>query len=267
MRYYRFLQSPKVQEPSWLRSRIDCFSCMDEDGFSWFYIPLSSAEEAQMLISETNFFITFEEVDFEDNIDWNKQWSEHSPAFQDNQLNVDLSKYTSLNQVFRPLYLKAGSGFGDLSHPTTRLVLAMMAPHIPVNTVVDIGCGSGILTLASILLGAKSAYGIDIDKAAISHAQENACLNKLENHAVFLQPHEFKLLPSHDIIILMNMIRSEQQDAWLALPQLHALSGSCFTSGIIASEKKCYLKECFKRGWSLIEEQQQDIWLGFHWKI
>ena len=76
------------------------------------------------------------------------------------------------------LNIEPGLAFGTGSHPTTKLCLETLEGYINSNsTVLDIGCGSGILSIASLLLGAKSALGVDIDalavKTAVSNAREN----------------------------------------------------------------------------------------------
>ncbi len=73
------------------------------------------------------------------------------------------------------LNIEPGLAFGTGSHPTTKLCLETLEKYIDENsTVLDIGCGSGILSIAAILLGAKSAFGVDIDKLAVKTAIENA---------------------------------------------------------------------------------------------
>ncbi len=73
------------------------------------------------------------------------------------------------------LHIEPGLAFGTGSHPTTKLCLETLEKYIDENsTVLDIGCGSGILSIASLLLGAKSAFGVDIDKLAVKTALANA---------------------------------------------------------------------------------------------
>ncbi len=73
------------------------------------------------------------------------------------------------------LNIEPGLAFGTGSHPTTKLCLETLEKYVKENsTVLDIGCGSGILSIASLLLGAKSAFGVDIDKLAVKTALENA---------------------------------------------------------------------------------------------
>ena len=79
------------------------------------------------------------------------------------------------------LHIEPGLAFGTGSHPTTKLCLETLENYINENsTVLDIGCGSGILSIASLLLGAKSAFGVDIDKLAVKTALENAKENGFE---------------------------------------------------------------------------------------
>ncbi|MBF5059980.1 50S ribosomal protein L11 methyltransferase [Candidatus Neptunochlamydia vexilliferae] len=158
-------------------------------------------------------------------IDWNKQWELHAPGFKEGFVSVALKNYGGSNHSFR---LAPGAGFGDLSHPTTRLMLSLMPKEITAP-VIDVGCGSGVLSLAAKTLGAPSVLGIDIDPAAIEHSQKNAKLNELE--CIF--DTKIELVPPSPLI-LMNMISSEQRIAWDALPSLG--SYTLIVSGYLEDE-------------------------------
>ena len=70
------------------------------------------------------------------------------------------------------LHIEPGLAFGTGSHPTTRLCLETLEKVVtPGATVLDIGCGSGILSIAALLLGAQTAFGVDIDKLAVKNRQ------------------------------------------------------------------------------------------------
>jgi ribosomal protein L11 methyltransferase len=193
-------------------------------------------------------------------IDWEEQWRHFSPNFYDGISHIDLSLYAPA--CHRELLLKPGGGFGDLSHPTTRLCLKLMAPYVDSSTVIDIGCGSGILTLAALLLGAKRGIGIDIEEEALIHARENARLNKLRRCTHFT-PQLNRTPPKPPLLILMNMISSEQKIAWNAHPQLHHPNATLITSGILKREKKEYLKWAKEQGWELIDQSTEKGWMGF----
>lgn len=85
------------------------------------------------------------------------------------------------------LNLDPGLAFGSGTHETTRLCLQAIEKYTTANsTVLDVGCGSGILAVASLLLGAKSAVGVDIDEMAVKTAKENAVLNKVNDRFTVL---------------------------------------------------------------------------------
>ncbi len=198
-------------------------------------------------------------------IDWESQWAAHGHNFHDGYVHVDL---TSLRESTPHLHLEPGPGFGDLSHPTTRLVLRMLAKYLKKQTVVDIGCGSGILTLAAAAMGAPTVFGIDIAVEALEHATQNAKLNLLEQQCHFCLPPDFVWkLNSQPIIVMMNMIQSEQQIAWSSLPVLHGQPGLCLTSGILKEEREEYLTLTSSWGWPLHEEMEDSGWLGFIFKL
>ncbi len=80
-----------------------------------------------------------------------------------------------------------GLAFGTGNHETTRLCLSELEKHISEGTtVLDVGTGSGILSIASVLLGAERAFGVDIDPTAVRTAVENAELNKVQDKCTFV---------------------------------------------------------------------------------
>lgn len=183
-----------------------------------------------------------------DQINWEEQWALFAENFYDGKAHINLGEKT--------LLLLPGPGFGDLSHPTTALMLEMMRDCVLGNQILDIGTGSGILALAALLLGANSAYGIDIDPDALVHAEKNNILNGL--NARFSQALPKRLSPS---IVLMNMILSEQRAVFS-----HKANQSAklwITSGILASQENEYLKQASDWGWRLISKLQKSEWLGF----
>ena len=75
--------------------------------------------------------------------------------------------------------------FGTGTHATTRLCMELLEQSItPGCTVLDVGCGSGILAVCSVLLGASHADGVDIDELAVKIAGENAALNQAADRTI-----------------------------------------------------------------------------------
>lgn len=109
--------------------------------------------------------------------DWATAWKQYyHPTKVGERLVVVPSWETykkSQNEVI--LTIDPGMAFGTGTHDTTRLCLQMLEKFVNTDTVLlDIGTGSGILAIASVLLGAKSALGVDIDEVAVRVARENA---------------------------------------------------------------------------------------------
>lgn len=194
-------------------------------------------------------------------IDWENQWARHGSDYRDGMVHVDLTTF-SKNTPF--LLLKPGPGFGDFSHPTTRLSLKLLAEHLDEQEVIDIGSGSGILSISAALMGSPLVYGIDIDKEALCHSTENALLNKVNERCLFFEPEKSLIEPSlKPRIILMNMIQSEQEVAKPSLSFLSRQPGIYITSGIRSSDKKRYLEKTNEWGWSLLHEETEEGWSAF----
>ncbi len=180
-------------------------------------------------------------------INWKEIWEIHAPHFKEGHAVVPLSKKLSFK-------LKPGPGFGDLSHPTTNLILNFMKPLIKGKTVIDIGSGSGILSIAAALLGAKEVYAFEIDEDAIHHSLENFKLNNLK---IFLN----KNPPLVDLVTI-NMISSEQKMALTQYPFIQKFPTTILSSGLLLHEKEAYLKEMSP--WKLVQEKKEKGWLGLH---
>ncbi len=188
-------------------------------------------------------------------IDWHSQWEQHAPNFQDGYAHINLGSQCKL-------LLTPGPGFGDFSHPTTQLMLEYLRKESMTRCFVDIGSGSGILSLAAASLGSQEVHGIEIDPEAIEHACLNGKINGLK--VDFYQPHLFKANLTAPLTIAMNMIRTEQKTAWASLPSLHRLQGNIFTSGVLEEEQELYLNQTKEWGWTLISTRSLQGWLAFH---
>lgn len=233
----------------------------DPDKVSKIYITADSEHSIEGLLKR---FAFIEYIDLEEmgDVNWVEQWKIHGINFRDGHVLIDVPE--ALSPSWRQLKLMPGAGFGDLSHPTTRIMMRMMKHDVSDQYVVDIGCGSGVLALCAVALGAKHVFAIDIDELALKHSKENAALNGMENKLSFYLPEEFQLPADVKApVILMNMILTEQQNAWAVLKSLHCQKGICFASGILAEEKQEYIKLVKEWGWTICEEQEEHSWIGY----
>lgn len=184
---------------------------------------------------------------------WQKQWEEFAEDFHDGYAHIHLKKYGCPKDL--RILLCPGPGFGDLSHPTTQLMLDLLIPQAVDKTVIDIGTGSGILAIASKMVGAKTIAGIDICPEAIKHANQNAKVNN--QHIPFST--SYPSLSPHSLF-LMNMIFPEQK---MVMEKSFPNSSQWITSGILEEQEESYLKETEKWGWKLLEMKKKNGWLGF----
>ena len=112
--------------------------------------------------------------------DWRNNWKKYfSPLNVGTKLTIVPSWYENYDTHGRTaLNIDPGLAFGTGGHETTRLCLEMCEKYMKSgDTVLDVGCGSGILGIAALLTGASRAVGVDIDEVAVRTAKENAELN------------------------------------------------------------------------------------------
>jgi ribosomal protein L11 methyltransferase len=130
------------------------------------------------------------------------------------------------------LTLDPGLAFGTGTHPTTALCLEWLASHELSNkTVIDYGCGSGILAVAAVLLGAKVAHAVDIDPQAITATESNALKNKVVDKIKTYLPEQFT--PFQADIVLANILAKPLIDMAEQICALVVSGGSLVLSGIL----------------------------------
>lgn len=126
--------------------------------------------------------------------------------------------------------LDPGLAFGTGSHPTTRLCLKWLADHLEGGeTVLDYGCGSGILAIAAAKLGAARVVGVDIDPQAVAAARDNALRNRVE--AGFFLPDAAPPLQAD--ILLANILTNPLKALATLLARRVRTGGQIILSGIL----------------------------------
>jgi len=109
--------------------------------------------------------------------DWAEAWKEHYHPIPVGRRLIIVPAWLKVPEGERiPIRMDPGMAFGTGTHPSTQLCLEMI-DDVSGSHIIDIGCGSGILSVAALKLGAKKALCVDIDPVAVRSARENAVLN------------------------------------------------------------------------------------------
>ncbi len=160
------------------------------------HIYISPEENPQEAVSFISDRLRAEAIDFAIDLgncareDWENNWKQYfKPIKVGKKLLIRPAWIDDYDPEGRTvLNLEPGVAFGTGTHETTRLCMEALEEHVrPGMDMLDVGCGSGILSVAGMLLGAKSATGVDIDRLAVKVAVENGKLNGLSEPAFHMQ--------------------------------------------------------------------------------
>lgn len=167
------------------------------------------------------------------------------------------------------LHLEPGLAFGSGTHDTTRLCLETLEKYAnPGKTVLDIGCGSGILSVACLLLGADSAVGVDIDALAVKTAKENGKTNGFdEPKFTVLQGSTTDKVTGRYDIIAANIVADIIIGLCGDVKNYMNPDAVFITSGIIESRENDVLEAFTANGLEVIARHESGGWLCFETKV
>lgn len=205
------------------------------------------------------------------NQDWENNWKEYfKPMVVGEKLLIRPVWDNDYDPQGRTvLDIEPGLAFGSGGHDTTRLCLETLEKHISTETeLLDIGCGSGILGVAGLLLGAKSATGVDIDELAVKTARENGKMNGFEEpkFTVFQGNLTDKVSGKYDVVvanIVADIIVMFTKDVGNFLKE----DGLYITSGIIDTRESDVLEAFEKYGFEVVGRHESSGWLCFETKL
>ncbi|WP_411293538.1 50S ribosomal protein L11 methyltransferase [Thiohalobacter sp.] len=133
------------------------------------------------------------------------------------------------------LLLDPGLAFGTGTHPTTALCLSWLDAHPPAGRdVIDYGCGSGILAIAALKLGARRVRGVDIDPQALTASRDNARRNGVDAALSLFLPDELPAGPAD--LLLANILANPLIELAPTLVSLVRPGGRLVLSGILAAQ-------------------------------
>ena len=168
-----------------------------------------------------------------------------------------------------PLYLNPGLTFGTGAHPTTQLCLELLEQVLrPGDKVLDLGCGSGILAIAALGLGAARAVGVDIDPKAADVAFENAALNGVGADRLSVYAGDVlndkklaaKLEPGENRVVLANIVADVIIPLSAKAGEFMTEDGVFLTSGIIEGRQDEVKAALEQNGFAVTKHLERNGW-------
>ncbi len=252
------------------RSRLTFYLEVGEEGFAKMGEVRMALEELKKEHDDWGTLLMT--MDTMEDADWENNWKQYYKPMEIGERLLVIPQWETAEVGDRvPLILEPGLTFGTGSHATTRLCLMALEKHVkPGMRVVDLGCGSGILSIAALKLGAAEARAIDIDDKCINVAYENAAMNGigkdsytvLSGNILTDQSAVEQLGGGYDIVVA-NIV----SDIIIALaPQAryYMKEDALFLcSGIIDTRAEEVKGKLVEAGFEVLEERSADGWFSF----
>lgn len=198
--------------------------------------------------------------------DWENSWKDYFDILNIGEKFVIVPTWREYENEENKyvINIDPGMAFGTGGHETTSLCIKNLEKYVkPHDNIIDVGCGSGILSIAASYLTDGEIKAVDLDKLAVDVSRENFALNNLENR---ITVEEASLLTKetkkYNVIvanILAHIIELMLDDAYKLLED----GGYYITSGIIKDKKDELLEKMLERGFKLIEETSDNEWYSF----
>lgn len=210
------------------------------------------------------------EVSETDDSEWADNWKEFFhplPIGEKFVVKPTWEDWEGENRII--LEIDPESSFGSGQHETTSLCLESLE-YLPIEgvSVLDMGCGSGILGIGALLLGAKDVLAVDIDKNAVDIAVKNACLNKVENFTGLCG----NTLSDKDVydkvtskkygVILANIVADVIIAMAPTFKQVLEDDGTLICSGIISPRKGEVIGALLENGFALTGISEKNDWVA-----
>ena len=198
-------------------------------------------------------------------VDWSKKWKEHWKPSKISEKIVICPTWEQYEKKEDEIVVNIdpGNAFGTGTHATTQLCVRACEKYMDQNaTVADIGCGSGILAICAMKLGAKEADAVDNDPTAVETSIINAQVNK--ELTIDFKTATSDVLPSgkYDFVfanILHNVLAAIMPD----LKRIMKIGAKIVLSGILDEKQQVVIDAFEKNNLKLIEKMQQKEWVAF----
>ena len=161
------------------------------------------------------------------------------------------------------LKMDPGMAFGTGAHETTRLCLKALIQAEPAGkSILDVGCGSGILSIAGLLLGAEKAFGCDIDQLAVEVARRNAALNGVEDRAAYAAGDLLSVVEGRYPLVVANIVADVILQLLRDLHQVLLPGGLFIASGIINERKEELADAITAAGLKILHLEEERGWIA-----
>ena len=259
------------------KSRITFYLSADDDGFAQLgrlRTALQGFKEAHAGKYGT-LLMTMENLQ---DADWENNWKQYYKPMEIGERLLVIPEWeqeTVKGQAKYadkvPLILEPGLTFGTGSHATTRLCLTALEENIHGGeTVLDLGCGSGILSIAALRLGAASAKAIDIDDKCLTVAYENAALNGIgkDRYTVLVgdalsdDPVRETLGSNYDVVVA-NIVADVIIGLAPSVRQFLKPGGLFLCSGIIDTRAEEVADALRQNGWEIESTHSGEGWFSY----
>jgi ribosomal protein L11 methyltransferase len=200
---------------------------------------------------------------------WNSSWQQYfGPQYIGKNVLV-LPPWITLPEIDKKrivITINPGMAFGTGIHPTTKICLELLEKYIQPHTVcsiLDVGCGSGILSIASRKLGAERVLGIDISTSALEASWQNIAYNDVDKIIISGESIE-KISETFDIVV-SNMLLGEIIGIKDEFKKKVKSGGYLILSGIL-NEQENEIRACILPDFRLVRKKQEGEWRGFVFK-
>lgn len=203
---------------------------------------------------------------FEDKV-WEREWlKSFKPMAFGKRLWICPTHYQPPQPDAVNIMLDPGLAFGTGTHQTTALCLSFLDGYSLNNqTVCDYGMGSGILAISALKLGAKHAYGVDIDPQAVIATRQNAQLNGIKESELIVGLVDEVEIPQVDLV-MANILAGPLIELAPVLVSKVKAGGVLVLSGLLATQV-AEISQAYQPYASSIDTQIKDEWALCHMKI
>ena len=226
-------------------------------------MKLKSDELYEKLGKEIRFGRLYLEENLVDDESWKENWSEHfkQVSLTDSLEVKSTLAYPDATPNQNTIILDPGMAFGTGTHETTALCAVLMDKYgCKGKIVLDIGCGSGILSIAAARLGSTKVIGVDIDPIAVETAHENVVRNQCTEWVTILEGDLTKGLDLKAQIVVANLVAQVIIELASSVKPCLASGGVFISSGILNEKQADVVSALNQHGFEVLEILEKGDW-------